>query len=343
LMVSCGSVAVWRFGLWATIGLLSLKLLAIIGAIPWVSQEGSRYVSRLQGIPKANSADPALCFTCNRLGALRSELFVFPLGLMDHILVAPSHGAWHCGTWWGVVWRSALGIARALLFRLSSLVLLGSALLVAAPLAIGTLESVPRRFLAVLAVVAVLAMAIELVCGLAVLGLNYSQLLHGRITSGWKSTLLHQLVLLRNLVLISLLAASTMCYTFYTLDPKSLHAHGIPKHLVTWADAQKVLVDCAYFSMTTIATIGYGDIHPKSADAKAGVCVVQAIGFLVLVLAVQSVFMIHSATSHQQVASEPLVERRRNPRAVYWRFRFLTVQVIAWLIVLALIWGSLSI
>jgi|GEM_PF-3833086 len=53
--------------------------------------------------------------------------------------------------------------------------------------------------------------------------------------------------------------------------------------------AWNTLVDCIYFSVVTISTLGYGDIHPNMAVAKLATSAEVISGFILIVLALGSV------------------------------------------------------
>ena len=48
------------------------------------------------------------------------------------------------------------------------------------------------------------------------------------------------------------------------------------------------VVNCFYFSVITIATVGYGDIYPLSSTAKSIVCVEVLMGYILLVISISS-------------------------------------------------------
>ena len=54
-----------------------------------------------------------------------------------------------------------------------------------------------------------------------------------------------------------------------------------------WDD--KTIVDCLYFSVVTIGTVGYGDIHPKTSVAKLFTASEIIIGFIIIVLSISSI------------------------------------------------------
>ena len=74
----------------------------------------------------------------------------------------------------------------------------------------------------------------------------------------------------------------------------------------------ETIVDCFYYSVVTISTVGYGDIHPKYWLAKLLTSSEVIAGFVLIVLSLGSVI---GAKKHELLKSKPNTRMQRRPRS----------------------------
>ena len=80
-------------------------------------------------------------------------------------------------------------------------------------------------------------------------------------------------------------------YGIFEIKLPQYHSHRIAEIVTKIAVVPSfdTIVDCFYYSITTISTLGFGDIRPLSASAKVVTCFEVMAGFLLVVISIGSV------------------------------------------------------
>lgn len=262
--------------------LLSGKLLAISSAVIWIPRHHRAFTAKLNELEGRGG-----CYHCNRFQALGVGEASPPFGIMDRRPLAMFHRWMHSPRPFCRAFGLFVTQVWDILFGVSNLCLVTSALLIVAAYSGRAGSGAPRFAASMLSLLSLNFMAIEIVIGLSLMRDDYPRHLHGRGDPPAGSPVLRQLLLLANLIFAGIATATASCLTWSVL---LRGAFGGAMSDALGTNGEKVLplsINSLSFVVTTLLTIGYGDIFPAHIGARLMMIAIHTFGILALVLTLQ--------------------------------------------------------
>lgn len=274
-----------------------LKLCAVSNSIRWIRHHGSDYVSTVEGNNPTIRDDEHL----NKILDALSGGF-FPFGVRDYRLkryIASLRTAGKLKR----IWANVVRTFQAALFQYRYLVLIGSAHLMAMslvpgirfPVSIAVPEAAHRYllFTMVLSLFAMnILMEVEAASGYVTMT-DYGRYYYLLRAKDSRYAQLPQLMIELRFFLemtLAILATGAAAVFFVHSSFGGFCGQIIPYSAAHPADWIVLFSQCLYFVVTTMTTVGYGDIEPGDGFGQAVAGIIQIESF-VLVIVVLSIFL----------------------------------------------------
>lgn len=273
---------------------LLLKLISIANAIRWLKVQGSTYIMEFNGRPPQNPGE-----FYNLFDKLHGDFFLF--GFKDYRLRRYLNKIRRNSSKWNPI-VALVSLFQSLLYRFERLTLITSLyLFLAVPFAKANLfhQVLGQRytFMALIALAFVLlfgnlVLSVEAVYSYGILG-NYAVSFHMLSPTkdkwaGGSSFLLELRVLIGQLI-TTLVAGATAFYVargLYGAIEGNIVAFD-PLLPLSWV---QTYFQCFYFALTTLLTIGYGDIKPATILGQITTFLFQMQGFALIGIVAGSLF-----------------------------------------------------
>lgn len=278
-------------------GCVLAKLVAIVNAIRWLAKHGIEYRKLIERLD--NTGGPLRPQDFDAASASFRGHF-FPYGLKEYKLRETISRLQN-----GPRFHRIVAIFLALYYRLlvqyhylaflttSYLIILPGAHALLTERALTSFHAGLGYTLSLLLVAMNIAIEIEAILGYAMLG-NYGRYFHmlttRRLRLAAGSPFLVEIGIAAAISLVMLVSGAGACYVAYILfegfGGTGLLAYDAHEPF-NWA---AVYLQCVYFALTTLTTVGYGDIAPRNGFGQLTTSLLLVQNFIFLVIVVSTIF-----------------------------------------------------
>lgn len=273
--------------------LLTTKSISIVNGIRFVVDLGGEFIRGLELLAQKKGYDNYReLFMATRLALLRrtppNACYGVPFGIMDNKLTDPPEWL-YCFIeerrlkWW-------LKHIRNLFYRVRSLIYLTAVITVAAPVDLLSTSSFCWSFAiacSFLVVILLLLMSSEIALGNIVMGRAHTDFLRGLAIREYKSPRAAPIVELLHLIWLAVLCGATSFSLLLGAVPGSYSELLCVSN--NYVGRLERFVDLSYYAMTTLVTVGYGEIHPTTLWSRVLVGVFHLLGLMLIIFTVQVV------------------------------------------------------
>jgi hypothetical protein len=275
--------------------LFGLKLIVIAQAVRWMIKHGDAYTKDLIGL-KPNSQE-----ACFQLLTKHRGNRIFPAGFKDYL------------------WRSGGFLPKSFQFVFFSFPFLILILIFYLPVSVWAWHThrfnQPAWLICVLVVLALLgniALAIEAIVSYTFLG-SYGVVFHMRLPGkvwDYPSLRFEELKVFAGQFAVAVITSSLAIFalsSLFTCSFKGLQ-NICAWNPFPWQAFGKLIVDCTYFAISTLFTVGYGDISPISAGARSIAMLIMIQGFMLIIAvfaSLQSIRLLDMINSQERRNNSP--------------------------------------